>query len=615
MNGLRTTRQKPTELNAGPLRMQFVSGELRYVCCGAVEVLRRVSVAVRDCHWGTVPLHLSNLGSESREAAFRVSFTAMHQRDEIDFRWQGIITGDAQGTLRFTMDGVAHSGFLRNRIGLCVLHPPECAGRACRVEHTDGAREDGFFPRFIAPHQPFKDIRAITHEVAPGLSAEIRLSGDVFEMEDHRNWTDGSFKTYGTPLALTFPVAVKTGERMVQEFTLSLGGAGWKPAPPPRPTTIAVKANAATPLPHIGLGAASHEQPLSETDLTRLRALNLSHLRVDLVLSQPEYPSTLARAVAAAQALKLQLEVALFLFDNAAAELREVRQMAEQLDAPIARWLIFHPAEKVTAAKWLALARETFGTTAVLGAGTNQYFAELNRQRPLADYADVICYSINPQVHATDEDALVEALAAQAATVESARQFIGDKPIAISPVTLKPRFNPHIGLPASLLPTPPDARQASLFAAAWTLGSVKYLAESGVASVTYFETIGARGVLEAASGSVFPMWHVLADVGEFAGGEVLHTLSDVPLKVVSLALRKATKLRLMLANVSGTTQPVCVELKADQAQMRRLNERNVAAATNNAERFRQRAPELLTLTQGKRTLTLSPNEIITLDCV
>jgi len=48
-------------------------------------------------------------------------------------------------------------------------------------------------------------VRAITHEVAPGVRAEVRLLGDVFETEDHRNWTDANFKTYGTPLRLLFP--------------------------------------------------------------------------------------------------------------------------------------------------------------------------------------------------------------------------------------------------------------------------------------------------------------------------------------------------------------------------------------------------------------------------
>ncbi len=31
------------------------------------------------------------------------------------------------------------------------------------------------------------------------------MEGEVFEMEDQRNWTDASFKTYCRPLALPIP--------------------------------------------------------------------------------------------------------------------------------------------------------------------------------------------------------------------------------------------------------------------------------------------------------------------------------------------------------------------------------------------------------------------------
>lgn len=82
------------------------------------------------------------------------------------------------------MDGVARSTFLRNRIGFCVLHPiKECAGRPYVAVKTDGSVEEGVFPRYISPHQPVKDIRSISHEILPGVSAEVRLLGEVFEME------------------------------------------------------------------------------------------------------------------------------------------------------------------------------------------------------------------------------------------------------------------------------------------------------------------------------------------------------------------------------------------------------------------------------------------------
>ena len=103
----------------------------------------------------------------------------------------------------------------------------------------------------------------------------------------------------------------------------------------------------------------------------------------------------------------------------------------------------------------------------------------------------------------------METLEAQAVTVESARQFAGGLPIAVTPVTLLARFNPNATGPEpepapGELPAQVDVRQMSLFGANWTLGSIKYLSESGASSVTYYETTGWRGVMETTSGSPLP---------------------------------------------------------------------------------------------------------------
>src|SRR4029079_6821346 len=112
----------------------------------------------------------------------------------------------------FTMDGEAKSTFLRNRIGFCLLHPPrECAGAKCRLEAGGGQGTENTFPRFIAPQNPFLDLRALAHEVRPGLWAELRFDGALFETEDQRNWIDASYKTFCTPLRLPFPVEVRAG--------------------------------------------------------------------------------------------------------------------------------------------------------------------------------------------------------------------------------------------------------------------------------------------------------------------------------------------------------------------------------------------------------------------
>ena len=100
----------------------------------------------------------------------------------------------------------------------------ECAGQPCTIEKTTGEKVKGSFPDLIAPHQPFFDIRAIRHTVVPGLEAEVRMEGDTFEMEDHRNWTDANFKTYCTPLAKPYPVKIESGTTIQQAVTLTLKG-------------------------------------------------------------------------------------------------------------------------------------------------------------------------------------------------------------------------------------------------------------------------------------------------------------------------------------------------------------------------------------------------------
>jgi D-apionolactonase len=634
------------ELRAGPLTMLFEGGGLRYVRLGGREVLRRVYVAVRDRNWGTVQSQISNLKFEIEEETFRVEFDCLHRRADVDFRWRGTVTGADDGTVVFDFDGEAQSDFLRNRIGFCVLHPvAECAGRPCEITHTGGEVEPSRFPQEIAPHQPFKDVRAITHEVLPGLRATVRMEGETFETEDHRNWTDWSFKTYGTPLDLPFPVAVRAGEKFSQRVTLSLSGghsiisAVRRSATSLRPAEVAlsVESEGAQKLPRIGLGLASHGEPLTAREAARLRALGLAHLRVDLCPSEADFELRLERAAAESAALGVGLEAAIFLSDAADEELDRVLEAARHFRPRVAAWLIFSAAERVTDARRFRLARERlreWDERAVVGAGTNLWFTEINRARPLvrelAREADLLCYAVSPQVHADDDLTLVENLEAQAATVEGARRLFGAVPVAVTPVTLRPRFSasatgPEVAPDPGELPPPVDARQPTLFAAAWTLGSIKYLAEGGAASVTFYETTGWRGVIECESGAplpdkfpslpgaVFPLWHVLAGVGEFAGGEVFRVQSSDPLKVIALRLCRAGRTRTLVANLTADGQLASLAAPGSHVRARRLNAQNLSAALLEPQEFRASPGDGLRVEGGELKLRLSPYEVVQLD--
>jgi hypothetical protein len=690
-----------TPLRAGPLSLLYQAGDLRYIRLGEQEILRRVYVAVRDRHWSTVPATLSSVRIEVASDAFHITCDAEHVEGDIDFCWKGTIRGDAQGTIAFAVDGVARSTFLRNRIGFCVLHPMyECAGQPCAVEKVDGTVERGRFPRYILPYQPFQDMRAIAHPILPGLWAEVRFAGEVFEMEDQRNWTDASFKTYCTPLALPFPVRVEAGTRIGQSITLTLAdrvharlegtqesnvkrqASNVKRVPcsvfrvpltpmcdthhaprithhvsrltppvsclPPHastlPTRLAERESSALtfevgaspggPLPRIGLGVASGGQALGGRALARLKALHLAHLRVDLDLSRAGYDVALAQAAEEAGALGIPLEIALHL-SAASEELAALRALLEQVRPLVCAWLIFGTGARTTPRRLAELARSYlagYDPAARIGGGTNAYFAQLNRQRPPIDVLDLVCYSINPQVHAFDNASLAETLETQALIVQSARRFAGDKPLAVTPVTLKPRFNPSATGPEPApapgsLPAQVDVRQMSLFGAGWTAGSLKYLSEGGVYSATYYETNGWRGVMETESGSplpgvfrslpgsAFPLYHVLADVGDMAGGKVVPARSSDPLRVDGLAMCRDGRVRMVLANLTAEPQRAVVRNLGQRVRVRALDERNVEEAMRTPGRFRAREGERLQTAGGALACTLLPYAILRMDGV
>ena len=203
---------------------------------------------------------------------------------------------------------------------------------------------------------------------------------------------------------------------------------------------------------------------------------------MDLDLDDQSYPSKLQLASTQAIALGVTLEVAIFLSQNAEHELQHlVHDILTTVKPPVGRWLVFHKHELSTHAAWVTLARKylyNYDETAIIGGGSNAYYAQLNRERPASDALDVITYPVTPQVHAYDNRTLVENLPTQRVTLESAHVFSGNQPLAISPITLKPRHNPDAMVSVAestfeQMPSSVDVRQMSLLGAGWTLGSLK----------------------------------------------------------------------------------------------------------------------------------------------
>jgi hypothetical protein len=576
-------------LRAGPLRLVFDRGELRWIRLGEREILRGIYLAVREEGWATVPAELEDLEIEAEPEAFRIRFLARHRRGSVRFDWVGRIQGGTDGRITCSMDGAAGSTFRRNRIGFCVLHPAEaCAGRPCIIETVDGDRASSVFPSLVAPHQPFRNVRAILHEVTPGVEVEVRMEGETFETEDQRNWSDASFKTYGTPLHLPYPVEVVEGARLAQSVTLRLFGVTSEPvreAAATVPGALPRKRNSTEPVivrvgrtggfarPALGLGGAGLG-PLGAADAERLRSVRLDHVRADLRLGAPGWEAGLERAVTDARALDAPLELALFLPDDPRAVLRDLAGRAAALRPRVACWLLF-ASDGTTADGFAALGRAALGEScpaALFGGGTDRHFAELNRRRPSRRGLDRLVFALLPQVHAFDEATMVENLASLRPMADTARGLAGGVPLGISPVTLRVRVDPR---PASSRdpgepPLTDDPRQATPFAAAWTLGFLAAAAEAGFETLTFFELVGARGVTD--SGAAFPVLHALADVTALPGAVVLPARSRRPERVQVLALRSGAHARLFLANVTAEPHPVRVEGVAGRARRAALGQ-------------------------------------------
>ena len=183
-----------------------------------------------------------------------------------------------------------------------------------------------------------------------------------------------------------------------------------------------------------------------------------------------------------------------------------------------------------------------------------------------------------------------------------ARSFSGDRAICVSPVTLATRFGPYPAGPAVPGDLPPsvDVRQASLFGAAWTSGALKYLAEAGAASVTLFETTGWRGTVEtdegnpmperfpSTAGDVFPLYHVLGDLGEWRDGMMLGATSSDPLRTEALALATPDGAwhLLVACLVPESVSVIVAGLPDGAARIRLLDLETARGAMRHPEAFR-----------------------------
>ncbi|MCW5942839.1 MAG: hypothetical protein KIS66_11435 [Fimbriimonadaceae bacterium] len=452
---------RPVVLRAGPLSVEWWRGDLRYLRLGAHELIRRVYFALRDDRWGTVPLQVTDVTLRAGSDDFTIDFVARHDRSPHRMEWRASVLGLPSGEIRFAIEGLVLESFVANRVGFCLLHPAEAAGRACRVEHVDGSAQDAEFPEAIAPHQPFCDIKSIRHLAAPGVWCEASFEGDTFEMEDQRNWSDASFKTYCTPLHLSVGSRFRKGGSVRQSVTLRAGSEG------------AVASSDET----VTIGEPGGVHPVARRGLVFRRGLGRDHdvlgrcgigfVRVEV--AAPEDLAILREAAGVAARASIPLEIAVHhAMAGRGSEIADAVIRSE-----VRGVTVLSDGAPTTDAEDFLVARsrlEPFFGVVRWGAGSSGNFTELNRRPPSPSRMDYVGYPVNAQVHAFENVDILETCLTHGAQVYSARRLYPGKAIAVGPISIGPTGDP---------------RRGTLLEAAWTVASLARVSEAGAVTVCH----------------------------------------------------------------------------------------------------------------------------------
>jgi hypothetical protein len=276
--------------------------------------------------------------------------------------------------------------------------------------------------------------------------------------------------------------------------------------------------------------------------------------------------------------------------------------MLAEVGTPIAAVLVSTTDAETAGAYEVGRVRDALGPVvpnARLYGGTRGPFAFLNRATLDVDGLDGVAYTICPQEHAFDDASLFETLAVQEETVATTKAHYPGLDVVIARITLLP-------CAAAIA----DRRQRDLLTAAWTIGSIKYLVESGAARVTYFETSGPRGIAD--DDGVFPVYHALADVWNFPRN-VLATQSSEPLAAIALAAVDCDATHVLVANlIDDATEVVLGPLPGTIRRTRGLREETLEAAAHEPARFRQNWQELPDSGSQLR-FELAPYEVLRLE--
>jgi|GEM_PF-4197600 len=484
-------------IECGGISCQFEpeTGFVRYIRYGREELIRAIYAVVRDENWGTL----------------RHEMVSVEQFDR-SIRWTHRCWNGAEawlefdGSLSWSETGVTYQvvgrplrEFRTARTGVCLLHPREHQGRPLALHQPGNAVTNAHFPGPIDPEIPFTDISAIDFLI-PDRNVNIEFQGELFEMEDQRNWLDASFKTYCWPKHQGFPYPLSPAAPLKHRVEVSVSGPEYR---------------VPTGLPKLDWeDYAEFEMPQLGTVVRGELPELTGSLGFGLVIADGD-AVRLARDFETAE--KAGLPITVHVAQSWTAELADLISG----DSAVTRiHLDLAFADQVD-----VIRAEVPGVSVLLGTLNN--FMDLNgfvhRNGGVMAQFDGLAFAGNPQVHSFDNRSITETPLTLLDQVGSADALM-DGLVALGPMTLEPR---------GWTSRPADPRLQEPIYAAWILGVIIAATQAGAYSLVVGETTGDRGFLH--EGRLTPAGELLRSVTE-AGITARIPASSDPLEILGIEI-------------------------------------------------------------------------------
>jgi hypothetical protein len=609
-------RQMPIRLVAGPLLVEVIDGIARGLRWHSVEVIRAISCPIRDESWATYPSQFSEERVESSENGFH--FERKYVIADRALSCRLVFIGRADGFFRASAELTAHRDFSTNRAGFTVLHPIAwLAGSPLTVRRADGSTTSDEFPKMVSPGQPVFDIAGLVYSVQ-GIEVTITFKGETFELEDQRNWTDASYKTYCRPLSRPTPYLIAAGETVRQEIEIHVtGSAAQSPDASTDLGTSGLRLDA------IGESVPAVSLVLDATSLPDAEESVIARLVAPRILQLRVCPETVNPMLDVSQALirddnqEIELEIVIPEDRQIDDCLEDIAKRCSRLSIRVARVIALPEAylrSYQPAGPWplgpnprdAAVAARRWFPDSQIGGGVLTNFAELNRCRPDTSVCDYITHGATAIVHAADDRSVVESLEGLSQVFASARVLASRREYRLGLVSIGMRSNPYgsgvVANPDQLrLPMAGiDPRQRGLFAASWAIGAVAATEQCGILSMALAAPVGPFGIIyrraawpqpmydEGGGAVVYPLFHVVRALSQIAAAPRL-SVGGAARGVVGVAGETHLGNRvLLLANLSDESRHVTLP---QSAHVRRLDEETFETAIGDPDWLRAGEPE------------------------